>query len=159
MDQFNKLYNEYKLLIESPENFKGEDELVVDSNDVITFAYFINRNSIIYGDTGYFVSHADLLKTVKIKEYLDEINTIGEVEISDIHADNVMMGRIWKNHNKVAIWDYIGDYWGDVNLKQIFRKISKLMKINLMNYELEITPVSGANVYDDDSKVLNFSEI
>lgn len=159
MNKFDTLFNEYKLMLESPENFNGEGELLVDSGDVVTFIYFVNKNSIIMGEVGYFISHSDLMKVVKSGKEHDNVIIKGDMEVSDISIDNTVMGRFWKKHNKVSIWDYMDNNFGHLDLKRIFKNISKLTKTNFMKYVLEITPVSGMNVHQDDSNIIKISKI
>lgn len=155
MKDFNTELENLQTLFESPEDWKLEGDLHMSSPDVVTFIYFINKNSVIAGGIGDFVTHYELLYYLKTGQMQDrdtsEPKIIGDVDIKDVSENNALMGRYWINHNKVSIWDQQLNRWENINIKKVFQKLSRLLNVDFMKYELEITPVSGKDIFEGET--------
>jgi hypothetical protein len=143
MNAFNNQFGKLKkVYTESPESYKGS---TVESKDVITFVYFIPTGAIAYGNKGEELYHTTILRHFKGKHH-GSLNVKGDIDKNNIEADTVITGRIWVDSKKLAIWDYIGNFYEDIDFQSCLHNIGAFFGANLHQYQIEVTKLTGDDV-------------
>lgn len=154
---FEQILYEYRLLYENPENYGGDDSLTIDSNDVVTFVYLINKKSIIFTEPGEFSTHQDLIVELKKlidreEDFLTDINQkVGDyifkgdfrkIPKGSITPKNLITGRVWINHKKLSIWEYTPDFAKKyIGFKDLIQ-VGKYIGFDVTKFEIELTELN-----------------